>query len=140
MRGFFEEYGLYLAWLVALMATGGSLYLSEVLGWVPCELCWFQRISMFPLAILLGIASYRGDRTISSYVLPLSAIGGVFALLHYLEQKVPGFEVGLPCRVGASCSEEYINWLGFITLPLLSMAAFSTIGVLVFYARRSGGS
>jgi len=133
MGWLFREYGLYMAWLVALVATGGSLYLSEALHWAPCELCWFQRISMYPLVILLGMASYRGDYQIARYVLPLSAIGGIFALLHYLEQRMPGFQVGISCQLGVSCSEQYINWLGFITLPLLSMIAFTMIALLMLH-------
>ena len=123
----FREYGLYLAWVVALVATGGSLYFSEVRGFVPCTLCWYQRILMYPLVILLGIASYRQDRAIVPYVLPLSILGGSISLFHYLEQKIPGFGVPEVCRQGVPCSVEYINWLGFVTIPFLALSAFTLI-------------
>jgi disulfide bond formation protein DsbB len=127
------HYGLYLAWVVALAATGGSLYLSEVQGYIPCQLCWFQRILMYPFVILLGIASFRWDQDIVKYALPMSIFGLGIATFHYMEQKIPGF--GLPelCQVGVPCSAEYFNWLGFITIPFLSLVAFLMITVLMWF-------
>ncbi|SDX03912.1 disulfide bond formation protein DsbB [Marininema mesophilum] len=130
-----RQYCLYLAWLVALIALGGSLYFSEVASFVPCKLCWIQRIFMYPLALILGIASYRGDRGIISYTLPMSIIGGFVSLFHYLEQKVPGLAAMAPCTEGVPCSQDYINWLGFITIPLLALVAFVLISVLLWMGR-----
>jgi disulfide bond formation protein DsbB len=127
-----REYGLYLAWIVAVVATAGSLYFSEVRLFVPCTLCWYQRILMYPLVILLGIASYRQDKGIIPYALPLSIFGGGIALFHYLEQKVPGFGAPNLCRAGGvPCSGEYINWLGFITIPFLALTAFILITLVL---------
>lgn len=137
MRRVLGAYGLYLAWLVALVATGGSLYFSEVRHFIPCQLCWFQRILMYPLILVVGIASYRQDRQVGVYVLPLSGLGFLIALFHYLEQKVPGFGVEAVCRVGVPCTTQYINWLGFITIPFLSLTAFALITLLVWAARRA---
>ncbi len=95
MRRFFQIYGLYLAWVVATVATLGSLYFSEVLGFVPCELCWWQRIFMYPQALLLGLASYRDDRRIIPYLLPLNAVGGSISAFHYLQEQCPG--CACPC-------------------------------------------
>lgn len=121
---------LYFAWLVAIIATGGSLYFSEIAGFIPCELCWIQRIFMYPLVILLGIAAFRGDKRIIPYVLPLTIIGGCFSIYHYLEQKVS--TVPSICKGGGvPCSGEYINWLGFITIPLLALTAFVMITLLL---------
>lgn len=131
MGAFFHRYGIYLAWLASLAATGGSLYFSEVLHYVPCQLCWFQRILMYPLVIILGIASFRQDHGITPYALPLSVLGAGLALFHYLEQKVPGFGFPELCNVGAPCSAAYINWLGFITIPMLSLIAFVLITLLL---------
>lgn len=132
MTSFLHRYGLYLGWIVALVATGGSLYFSEVVGFVPCKLCWFQRILMYPLVIVLGMASFRDERQLSIYVLPMTIIGGLIALFHYLEQKVPGFAASAICRGGGvPCDAEYINWLGFITIPLLALVAFVLVTVLV---------
>lgn len=131
MRDFFRGFGLYAAWLVAIIATAGSLYFSEVRLFVPCALCWYQRILMYPLVLLLGIASYRQDRSIVSYALPLSVLGMGVSLFHYLEQKVPGFSTPSICRAGVPCSQEYINWLGFITIPFLALIAFTLISILL---------
>ena len=127
-----RAYGLYLAWTIALVATAGSLYFSEVRLFIPCTLCWYQRILMYPLVILLGIASYRQDRGVIPYALPLSVFGGSVSVFHYLEQKVPGFGVPNLCRAGGvPCNTDYINWLGFVTIPFLALIAFILITLLL---------
>lgn len=118
---------LYIAWLASMVATLGSLYFSEIRGFIPCELCWYQRIFMYPLAFILGIATFRSDFTIRKYVLPLSIIGWCISLYHYLVQKVPGFAGIKPCVNGVPCNSQYINWGGFITIPLLAFTAFTVI-------------
>jgi len=137
MKAFLKGYGLYLAWLVAIVATAGSLYFSEVRGFPPCKLCWFQRIFMYPLVIILGLASYRGDRALAGYVLPLSLIGGSLSLYHYLEQKVPWLGSSALCRAGIPCEVQYINWLGFITIPFLALVAFTLITIFMLFVRRA---
>ncbi len=137
MQGFFRGFGLYGAWIVALVATAGSLYFSEVRFFIPCALCWYQRVLMYPLVILLGIASYRQDRNVVVYALPLSILGIGVSVFHYLEQKVPGFRPPSICRSGVPCSQEYINWLGFITIPFLALIAFTLITVLLVGVARS---
>lgn len=137
MRAFLKDYGIYLAWLVALVATAGSLYLSEVLHYEPCRLCWFQRIFMYPQVILLGIAAYKNDRQIIPYVLPLSIIGGSISIYHYSEQKIPTLAKLLPCKVGVPCNVDYLGqgWLGFITIPFMALVAFVLIVWLLLAAR-----
>lgn len=135
--GVIRQYALYLAWVVSLVALGGSLYFSEIAGFIPCKLCWFQRIFMYPLAILLGIASYRDDRSIIPYALPLSVIGGSVSIFHYLQQKVPWFSRLHLCSDGIPCSGQYINWLGFITIPFLALTAFALITVLLWLGRKA---
>lgn len=137
MSRFLDEYGLYLAWLVAMVATGGSLYFSEVRQFVPCALCWFQRVFMYPLVILLGIASFKADKRVVLYSLPLSIIGALIALYHVLEQNVPGFAAPPMCNVGVPCAAKYINWLGFISIPVLSLTAFALITILLLGVRNS---
>ncbi len=128
---------LYLAWLVALVAMLGSLYFSEVRHFVPCTLCWYQRILMYPLAIVLGIASYRQDNGVRNYVLPLSVLGMLFATYHVLEQNIPGFGSPALCRAGVPCNLHYIQWLGFISIPVLSLTAFTLITGLLATLRPS---
>lgn len=120
---------LYGAWFVSLIAMLGSLYFSEIEGFIPCELCWYQRISMYPLVLILGMATFKNDLKVPRYVLPLSLLGGSISVLHYLEQKVPGFGGIKPCVNGVPCSSEYINWLGFITIPFLAFTAFLLISI-----------
>lgn len=129
----FDNYGLYLAWLVAIVATSGSLYFSEVRHFVPCSLCWFQRIFMYPLVIILGIASFRQDKGIIRYVLPLSIIGMLIAIWHVIEENT-GVSIGM-CNVGVPCTVKYINWLGFITIPVLSLTGFTLITMVLLGLR-----
>ncbi|MCY9696147.1 disulfide oxidoreductase [Paenibacillus alginolyticus] len=128
-----QNYLLYLAWIVSVTATLGSLYFSEVREYIPCDLCWFQRIFMYPLSIILGIAAYSSDKTLKKIVLPLSIIGGSISLYHYMLQKVPGFVEIRPCTQGVPCNVDYINWLGFITIPFLALIAFSIITVCMLW-------
>lgn len=126
-----ENFGLYFAWIVAVIATLGSLYFSEIKEFVPCQFCWIQRIFMYPMAIILGIASFYNEKQIIKYVLPLSVIGGTISLYHYLVQKVPGFAEIKPCVQGVPCNVQYINWFGFITIPFLALIAFTLISILM---------
>lgn len=127
-----EQIYLYIAWVVSLMATLGSLYFSEIAGFIPCELCWYQRILMYPLVALLGIATFQNDTAVKKFVLPLAVIGWLISLNHYLVQKVPGFAQVKPCVSGVPCTAQYINWLGFITIPFLAFTAFTLI--IIFMA------
>ncbi|WP_274650776.1 disulfide oxidoreductase [Paenibacillus humicola] len=132
-----RQYALFCAWVVSLVATGGSLFLSEVMNFTPCKLCWFQRIFMYPLVYLLGRAAYKNDRGIVGYALPLSIFGGCISLYHYLEQKVPGLAKILPCTQGVPCNEDYLNWFGVITIPLMALVAFILITIFLIAGRRN---
>ena len=139
MSRLLERYGLYFAWLVAIVATGGSLYFSEVRHFIPCDLCWFQRILMYPLVILLGIASYRHELGIARYILPLSILGGLIAFYHYfiIEQKWLGAVESPLCRPFAPCDAKWIEWFGFVTIPFLSLTAFTLITFFLLFVRRT---
>ncbi|WP_059051925.1 disulfide oxidoreductase [Paenibacillus senegalimassiliensis] len=138
MRAFLRNYGIYMAWLVALVATAGSLYLSEVLHYEPCRLCWFQRIFMYPQVLLLGVAAYRQDRHIIPYSLLLSIVGGAISVYHYAEQKIPALSRLLPCKVGVPCNVDYLGsgWLGFITIPFMALIAAILIVLFLLAARQ----
>lgn len=131
-----RQYTLYLAWIVAVTATLGSLYFSEVRGFIPCELCWYQRILMYPLSVILGIAAFYDEDKIKKYVLPLSILGMLISTFHYMEQKFPGFAAIKPCTQGVPCNVQYINWLGFITIPFLALIAFTLITLLLLVKRK----
>jgi disulfide bond formation protein DsbB len=134
-RLFSHRYSILLAWIVALIALCGSLFFSEIMLYEPCKLCWIQRICMYPLVLLLGIASYRNERWIIPYALPLSIIGGCFSAFHYMEEKIPALAKAMPCRVGIPCNFDYINWLGFITIPLLAFVAFVFITIILWMGK-----
>ncbi len=123
---------LFAAWFIAVVATGGSLFFSEVMTYQPCVLCWYQRIGMYPLVLLLLIGLIKNDRQVLRYAFPLTAVGWFFAAYHNLLHLGIIPESASPCIVGVPCSTIYIQWMGFITIPLLSIVAFSLI--LAIYA------
>ncbi len=129
---------LVAAWGVALVATLGALFIGEVMGMVPCLLCWYQRIFMFPLALILGMAAFAEDRRGTVYALPL-ALGGA-AMAGYHTALVAGWvpKWWVPCGNGPSCSEQSLEILGGVQIPWLSLAAFIAITILLFvYLRKT---
>ncbi len=141
---------LYLAWLVALAATLGSLYFSEVRGFRPCVLCWYQRIAMYPLAVMLGIAALGGDLNIRRYVLPLAAVGWVVALIQNLEDwnVIPTLKAcsALVDPTVVPCNTPWPVWGAgalsglnpILTIPTLSLIAFTLIIGLLGWRRSRG--
>lgn len=124
----------FLAWLIAAASTLGALFFGEVMKLPPCSLCWYQRIFMFPLALVLPFGLLPFDRKVVRSVLPLAGIGLVLALVHVLIVAGVVPERVVPCRQGVPCSETVIEWFGFVTIPLLSLSAFATITVLLTVA------
>ena len=129
-----RPHGLWVATVVAAIATAGSLYLSEVARLEPCALCWYQRIAMYPLVLLLGMAAVRRDAAIRPYVLALAGIGAVISAYHVAVQRLPGLPSG-SCSVSAPCSAIQVEVLGFVTIPVLALVAFATIFVLASLGR-----
>ena len=107
----------------------GSLYFSEVMDLAPCVLCWYQRIAMYPLAAILTVGILRQDRAIFQYVLPISLVGLTIGIYHNLLYYGVISESIQPCREGISCTARQLEWLGFITIPLMSLTAFTVISV-----------
>jgi disulfide bond formation protein DsbB len=129
---------LLLAWLVATTAALGALFIGEVMGMTPCVLCWYQRIFMFPLAIILGIACFIDDRRGAVYGLTL-ALGGL-AMAGYHTLLVAGLipKAWLPCSAGVSCADQKLEILNGVQIPWLSLAAFVTLAfLLIVYLRKS---
>lgn len=123
------EIFLSVALIQALIATLGSLFFSEVLKYPPCVLCWYQRICMYPLVLLLTVGLIRKDKNISVYTLPLSILGFCIALYHNLRYYNILPESIQFCQAGLSCTTKYITWFGFLSIPLLSLIAFIIISV-----------
>jgi disulfide bond formation protein DsbB len=126
---------LTLAWLVALVATAGSLFLSEVAHFVPCVLCWYQRIAMYPLAIVLGVAAWRHDAGVRAYALPLAVVGLLIAAYHTLLERFPSLDSGA-CDPAMPCTMTWIWELGYITIPVMAATAFALVAVLLEIACR----
>jgi len=118
---------VYLAWFQALIATLGSLFFSEIMQLTPCVLCWYQRITMYPLLLILTVGILLRDQRLRFYVLPLSLIGLAIAVYHNLLYYNVIPESIAPCTAGVSCTTRQIEWFGFITIPLMALTAFTII-------------
>ena len=131
-----------LAALVAVVATGGSLYLSEVAHFTPCALCWYQRCAMYPLAVLLSLAAWRREQTIRPYVLALASLGLAVSTYHYLVEWFPELE-GSACDPTNPCALVWVRLFGYMSIPMMAGTAFVAIGGLMWLSgaapRRSPG-
>jgi disulfide bond formation protein DsbB len=123
----------YAAWIIALLATVGSLFFSEVMNLPPCVLCWYQRIAMYPLVLIVGAGIVLRDRQMKYYALPVSLSGLAVAVYHNLLYY--GFipDSITPCTQGVSCTSVQIEWLGFVTIPLMSLAAFVSVSLCLLF-------
>lgn len=128
-------YLVFVAWLIAGVSTLGALFFGEVMKVPTCALCWYQRIFMFPLALVLPLGLFPFDPKVVRYALPLAAIGGLIAAYHVLVVAGVIPEALQPCTQGVPCKEQVIVWFGFVTIPLLAAAAFAAIVVLLGLAR-----
>ena len=127
---------LFLCWLVVTISTLGSLFFSEIMQFPPCILCWYQRIALFPLVFIFTTGLFSCDKSVVRYAFPLAAAGWFVALYHNLLYSGIIPEKLQPCSKGVSCTEEYINLFGFLSIPMLSFLSFSTILILLFILNR----
>lgn len=125
----------YLAWVIALSGTMGSLFFSEVMQLPPCSLCWYQRIALYPLVIVIGVGIILRDPRAKLYALPFCIAGLAVAVYHNLLYYGVIPESMAPCASGVPCNEIQIEWLGFITIPLMSLFAFVAMTLLLFFYR-----
>lgn len=125
----------FAAWLVAALATAGALFLGEVMGMTPCVLCWYQRIAMFPLVVILGLGLLEADQRSLRYAWPLIAVGGLIALYHCLVFWGLVAEGLVPCGKGSSCADADVQLAGWLPIPLLSLVAFTTIAGLLWWSK-----
>ncbi len=124
---------LFLSWTIALAATLSALFIGEVMGQAPCILCWYQRILMFPLAIILAVACFRSDPGVWRYALPLAVIGLLIATFHMLQYIgiIPAALTPCTAAGGPSCSGEGMTILGGLPIPALSVVAFAAISIFL---------
>lgn len=127
---------LFAAWIVTAVATLGSLFLGEIMGVPICNLCWYQRIALYPLPLILGLGLFPHDPKVVRYAGALTGAGWLVALFHVL--LVAGIipERLQPCAQGVPCKETYFALFGFLNIPTLSLMTFTLIGLLLFLARR----
>lgn len=129
---------MYVAWIQALIATLGSLFFSEIMNFIPCELCWYQRIAMYPLVLILTTGILLNDQKVNYYILPLSLVGLFISIYHnllYYGIISEGFHT---CTVGVPCETRWIQWIGFIGIPLLSLTAFTVIILSIMWYKPIG--
>jgi disulfide bond formation protein DsbB len=126
---------IFSAWLIAAVSTLGSLFFSEVMELTPCVLCWYQRIFLFPLAIILLIGLFPLDKKVVNYALPLAIIGLLFTVYHCLLFFGVIPENLQPCSQGVSCTDDNMELFGFLPIPLLALIAFLMIIILLLKAR-----
>lgn len=124
---------LYAAWVVSITAFLGSVTFSEVLKLTPCKLCWIQRIFMFPLVFILGVGIIFKDQKIPFYVLPLSLIGMTVSFYHVLLYRGILPEAKGFCEAGISCTTKYVEFFGFLSIPMMAFLGFLFISLLMFY-------
>jgi disulfide bond formation protein DsbB len=134
LRAALEGYELWLTFLVAAIATGGSLFFSEVAHFVPCELCWFQRICMYPLSIITLLAALANDRSVARYLLPLPLVGAGVSVYHLLIENGAIKEPSACLIGGAGCSVKWINEFGYMTIPTLALTGFALCFVFLLLA------
>jgi disulfide bond formation protein DsbB len=125
LRRVLEGYELWCVFLVSSIATGGSLFFSEIAGFIPCELCWYQRICMYPLSIITLLAALANDRRVARYLLPLPLVGAGVSVYHLLvENGVVEQAKGCLISAPGGCATKWINEFGYMTIPTLALTAF----------------
>jgi disulfide bond formation protein DsbB len=127
-------HALLIAAAVAAISMAGSLYFSEEAHFLPCKLCWYQRIAMYPLVPVLGIAAWRRDPAVRWYALPVAVIGAGISTYHVLLERFPSLETGA-CDPNNPCSLIWVERFGYLTIPTMALSAFGLIGVLLLAAR-----
>jgi disulfide bond formation protein DsbB len=142
LRDSLGDSGLPIAAIVALTATIGSLYLSEGADLVPCKLCWYQRIAMYSLAVLLAVAAMRRDWSIRPYALVLTALGASISTYHYLLERFPEWESSTTCDPFNPCNVTAIWRFHYVSIPLMALSGFALVAAVLAAARPdpSGGS
>ncbi|PFV84057.1 disulfide oxidoreductase [Bacillus thuringiensis] len=126
-----QKYHIVIAWTIATSAMLISLIFSEWMKLPPCDLCWYQRMAMYPLVLILGIGMYRKDPNVSIYAYPFACIGLIISVYQITIQAFPTSEMKI-CLVGVSCTEDYLNLFGFISIPMLSFVEFLAIIILLY--------
>ncbi len=127
---------LFVCWLLVTASTLGSLFFSYVMEFAPCVLCWYQRICLFPLVLILARGLFPYDQSVLKFALPLAIAGWLTAIYHNLLFAGIIQDKMQPCSQGVSCTEEYIDLFGFLSIPMLSLLSFTIITALLIFLQR----
>ncbi len=127
---------IFMAWLISAVATAGSLFFSQIMSLPPCVLCWYQRICMYPLVLIFVMGLLPFDRSVLKFSAPLVVSGWLVAIYHNLLYYKILPESLSPCVQGISCTSIQLHWMGFITIPLMSLTSFTIILVLLLFLQR----
>jgi len=133
--GALNEYLPYIAWVVALVGMVGSLFFSEVMELPPCDLCWYQRIAMYPLVFIIATGIILGDRRMKTYALPIVLTGLAISVYHNLLYYGLITEALTPCSEGVPCTARQLELFGFVTIPLMTLGAFAVILICLIVYR-----
>ncbi len=134
---YIQENIAYVALIQAIIAMVGSLYYSEIRGYIPCQLCWYQRILIYPIVLVITVGLIRNDKRLYHYVFPLSVIGWLIAFYHVLLQQGIVPETSITCDITASCGTKYVNYFGFVSIPIMALFAFSVIIASMWIMKKS---
>jgi disulfide bond formation protein DsbB len=140
VRWTLADSGLALAAIVAAVAMAGSLYLSEGAHLVPCKLCWYQRGAMYPLAVVLVLATVRRDWAVRPYALALAFVGGAISAYHYVIERSPDLELGSSCDPNNPCTITLIWKFHYISIPFMALSAFALVITVMLAARPDPGA
>ena len=132
-----SQQAVWLAWLTAAVATGGSLFFSEVAHFLPCQLCWYQRICMYPLSIILLVGALLRDRRLPLYAAAFPLVGACISIYHIYIEVNPDKE-SASCKAGIPCSTRWLDEFGYVTIPVMALSAFALIAVLLVVAWVAG--
>jgi len=135
---FLETWGLWIGFLLSLGGIAISLFYSEILGVLPCGLCWLQRVFLYPQVLLFAVAIWKSDKSVADYSIAFSIFGGAVALYqHYLQMGGTGI---VPCpavATGADCAQRFLFEFGYVTFPLMSFSIFAFLIILMLFVRRA---
>lgn len=131
-----EKGGLWIGFLLSLGGVAISLFYSEILGVLPCGLCWLQRVFLYPQALLFAVAIWKGDRRVADYSIAFSVVGGVIALYqHYLQMGGTSIAPCPAVATGVDCARRYLFEFGYITFPLMSFTIFALLAIVMLFVR-----
>lgn len=135
-RALLDKWGLLVGFVLTFAGSVLTLFYSEILGFPPCPLCWWQRIFLYPQVVLFVLALWKRDRDAAKYSIALSILGLGVSLYHHALQVLPSGSLPCPAEGTVSCAQRFVFEFGYITFPLMSATLFAFLIVLMLFVRR----